>query len=524
MAQPKRESSTIKMRKNEQQLDNEADIKRLLSLRFATPDFRLSETVRASELSPVMKVYAAQLDELGFNYSHEIIIEQCIGKTGDTPARILAYLNSEQRAYALLTDLYHDKSWVYFTHYFTRGRRIITTCQPGALQLEPMRELSGSADFHLQNTGSSTLQNQWKKHQQTTISRLPEENALLMDPVQHLDAEREAYRKYSDLLLDSTILRQLDTQITGFTKTGVRSYQAAITSRSARRPQPKVEEWIGKSGKVPMRQHLNYRNVSLLASAGVAALLVFNLSRHQSAQTTVKDTETTEIAAALPNTTSTVTEPAQPVLDTTPNETSQVPEPVIALPAETVEIAKTEDEIDELPASEQPEQYIIASEEDEMWRIAVENAEFYLMSNDGDPAPWIRTARKMAASFNGEDPRLARTYFLAALLERDSRIAEQQFNRALSIQTKTLGLYHAETAQTLEALAWVAEDSRDALEDAITHQRLALNIYRSIFGEEAEDTRAARWKLQYFEDRLAGRRPKSDDNRRLLPALAKFTR
>jgi len=128
----------------------------------------------------------------------------------------------------------------------------------------------------------------------------------------------------------------------------------------------------------------------------------------------------------------------------------------------------------------------------------------------------------MAAGFEKDDPRIARTYFLAALLERDERVAEQQYNRALSIQTKTLGLYHAETAQTLEALAWIAEGTRDDLEEAITHQKLALNVYRSIFGEEAEDTRAARWKLQYFEDRLAGRRPKSDDNRRLLPALAKF--
>ena len=109
-------------------------------------------------------------------------------------------------------------------------------------------------------------------------------------------------------------------------------------------------------------------------------------------------------------------------------------------------------------------------------------------------------------------------------MEPDYRIAEQQFNRALSIQTKTLGLYHAETAQTLEALAWIAEHNKESLDEAITHQRLAINIYRDIFGADAEDTRAAQWKLEYFEDRLAGLRPKADSNNRLLPALARFSR
>jgi len=173
--------------------------------------------------------------------------------------------------------------------------------------------------------------------------------------------------------------------------------------------------------------------------------------------------------------------------------------------------------------SENTIQLIAASTEDEMWRIAVENAEFYLMSNDGDPAPWIRTARKIAAGFRSDDGRLARTYFLAALLESDYRIAEQQYNRALSIQTKTLGLYHPETAQTLEALAWIAERNKESLEEAITHQRLALNIYRDIYGAEAEDTKAAMWKLEYFENRLAGSQPRIDENRRLLPALARFS-
>ncbi len=504
------------MRKTEPPTDSQQEIQQLLDLRFSTADFRLRENAaQPRDLSPVMQVYADQLLDLGFIYSHEIEIYQCIGKHSDNPARMLAYLSVDQNAYAVLTDLYHSKNWVYFTHYFTRGRRLITTCQPGAMQLEPMRELFSTADFHLENTGSSTLAAQWKKHLQVTAARMPDENPLMMDPDQHLDAEREAYRKYSELLLDCTILRQADTQLLCFTQTGARSYQAAITSKSARRPQPKIEEWIGNRGKFPMRQHLNYQNAALLASAAVGALLLVNLTTHSGQKTAPEPAASP--AAALPAT-----------IDSTAADQSEMlalaPQAEVT-PTTTVTLPKaTPDALPDSLASEKPEQFIIASDEDEMWRIAVENAEFYLMSNDGDPAPWIRTARKMAAGFKSDDPRLARTYFLAALLERDPRIAEQQYNRALSIQTKSLGLYHGETAQTLEALAWIAEGSRDALEDAITHQRLALNIYRSIFGEEAEDTRAARWKLQYFEDRLAGRRPKSDDNRRLLPALARFTR
>ena len=147
---------------------------------------------------------------------------------------------------------------------------------------------------------------------------------------------------------------------------------------------------------------------------------------------------------------------------------------------------------------------IVASANDEMWQISAENAEFYLLSNDGDPRPWIRSAKRIAASFDNTDPRLARTYFLSALVETDPLVAEQHYQRALKIQTASLGLYHAETAQTLEALAWLAEHDKDSLEEAISHQRLALNIYSRILGVEAEDTMAARWKLQYFEHRLSG--------------------
>jgi len=302
-----------------------------------------------------------------------------------------------------------------------------------------------------------------------------------MDPNQHLDAERQAYKKYTDSLLACTVLRQSDTQLLGFTQTGAHSYLAAVTSKSARRPKPRIAALIGKRDKIGKQLKLNYRDIALIASAAVFSLIVFNLFSH------LKPTEPTEQSADIP--VAIINEEPTETVAVSPQPTPQI-EPSLRDPWEATTDSK-------------PEQLVIASEEDEMWRIAVENAEFYLMSNDGDPAPWIRTARKMAAGFKDDDPRIARTYFLAALLESDGRIAEQQYNRALSIQTKTIGLYHAETAQTLEALAWIAEGTHDDLEEAITHQKLALNVYRSIFGEDAEDTRAARWKLQYFEDRLA---------------------
>ena len=528
------------MKKNEPVSAVHSDLDDLLNQRISEADFKLQDNTTPDDLTPVMQIYVDDLLDMGFIFSHIIEISPSIGKTAEKPARMLVYLNVDQSTYALLTDLYHTKSWVYFTHYYTRGRRIITTCQPGSLQLESVPELLDANECFLQNTGSCALVAQWKKHLQLIASRLPDQLPLLMDAAQHLDAERVAYHRYTDRLVESAVLRASDTQTLGFSRTGARSYQAAILSKSAKRPQPNIEAWIGKRGKLPLRKQLNYRNAALAASAAVSAMLIVNLTSHQDSGDADQDVSI-PVAAATPEPTTKPSETAQ----TSPSETSSSESSSLALAPqsndfesdETPEQKPADDNLAEIVPEQnehqsdnkesgdvKPEQFIVASEEDEMWRIAVENAEFYLMSNDGDPAPWIRTARKMAAGFSSDDSRLARTYFLAALMERDSRIAEQQYNRALSIQTKTLGLYHAETAQTLEALAWIAEGARDALEDAITHQRLALNIYRSILGEEAEDTRAARWKLQYFEDRLAGRRPKSDGNRRLLPALAKFTR
>ena len=481
------------------------DFQQLLELRFTNTEFNMLDS-RADpvNLTPVTSLYVDQLADLGFVFSHEMSVSQSIGKSPDTASRMLVYLNTDQKAYAVLTDLYHEKIWVYFTHYFSGDRRVITSCQPGAMQLEQLSELSDSAGVHLENTGSCALSTQWKKHQHQLALLYPDESPLLMNPNQHLDAERQAYKKYTDSLLTCTVLRQSDTQLLGFTQTGAHSYLAAVTSKSARRPKPRIAALIDKRDKIGKRLKLNYRDVALIASAAVFSLIVFNLFSH------LKPTEPEEPSVSIPVETANE-ELSETTLAVLPEPTTPEIEPSLRDPWTAVPDSK-------------PEQLVLASEEDEMWRIAVENAEFYLMSNDGDPAPWIRTARKMAAGFKDDDPRIARTYFLAALLESDGRIAEQQYNRALSIQTKTIGLYHAETAQTLEALAWIAEGTHDNLEEAITHQKLALNVYRSIFGEQAEDTRAARWKLQYFEDRLAGRRPKSDDNRRLLPALAKFAR
>ena len=495
------------------------EIDELLDLRFNSANFSLLDSVtRPRNLSAVSEIYDNHLRDLDFVFSHELSVESGIGKRTSQPTRILVYLNVDEKAYALLTDLYHDKFWVYFTHYFTRDRRIITTCQPGAMQLDQMVATEDIASYYLERTRSGSLANQWNIHQETIASRLPLENPLLMNPQQHMDAERQAYRKYTDFLLQCTVLRQSDTELLSFTQTGARSFLAATSSKSGKRPKPQIHAWLGKKNKIPLAERINYRQVALYSSAALFALITFNFytfikkdEPDLTTQTIAKPTEKLEQA------------PIQSALVISP-ESPSTTEPVAATAEQNPHNKPASNESLAKKTSEKPEHFIVASDEDEMWRIAVENAEFYLMSNDGNPAPWIRTARKMAAKFDDDDPRLARTYFLAALLERDAQIAEQQYNRALSIQTKTLGLYHAETAQTLEALAWIAEGTEDDLEAAITHQKLALNVYRSIFGKDAEDTRAARWKLQYFEDRLAGRRPKSDENRRLLPALAKFAR
>ncbi|OED35328.1 hypothetical protein AB833_30660 [Chromatiales bacterium (ex Bugula neritina AB1)] len=490
----------------------------LLPIRMALPELDLTHSAAQPEnLSATTRIYIDQLFDLGFIYSHEITVENPVGKYENEKARIIAYLNVDENVYALITNLYHVDTWVHFTSYYAQGQRIVTTSQPGALILEPMQKIANIEDLIVQNSGSSPLDSQWKKHRRLTASRLPDDYALLLRPDQHLAIERGFYLRYVTHLLESNILQQSDTQTVRFTRSGARAFHTAITSRSARSPQPKVEEWIGKRGKVPIRPYLNNRNAAIAASTLLAASVMFNYLGKES----VVESHDNSAASASAE----IVEPALlagragpdsdvAVVRQLPTTNDRHIAPVLRTePEKTAATKKIE---------KQREQLVVASAEDEMWRIAVENAEFYLMSNDGDPAPWVRTARKIAAGFKSNDSRLARTYFLTALLEQDYRIAEQHYNRALSIQTKTLGLYHPETAQTLEALAWVAERNKDALEEAITHQRLAVNIYSDLYGTDSEDTKAASWKLEYFEDRLAGSRPRSDAKRRLLPALARF--
>lgn len=510
----------------------------LMRVRMAMPSLALAEAQPLPDKqSGANGIFIEQLLDLGFIYSHEILVDNPIGKQEGQVASVFVYMNVEHNVYALLTDLFHCDSWVYFTNYYTQGQRIVTTSQPGALQLEPLQNNTDLDDLFIQNAGSSSLDSQWKRHRRLAATWLPNENSLLLQPEQHLSVELGFYLRYVKHLLEGNILRQSDTQTFRFTRSGARAFHAAITSRSARRPQPRVEEWIGQRGRLPVKALMQNRKVmvGLGAAASIAGAVALLPYLPSGITTNLPSAETPTIATAenadadndagnqeALDDASFATVAADSLITPTDDappraEAPATSEESTSAKAETVAIAQSE------PADNaETVQFIAASTEDEMWRIAVENAEFYLMSNDGDPAPWIRTARKIAAGFRSDDGRLARTYFLAALMESDYRIAEQQYNRALSIQTKTLGLYHPETAQTLEALAWVAERNKDSLEEAITHQRLALNIYRDVYGPDAEDTKAATWKLEYFEDRLAGKQPRLDENRRLLPALARF--
>ncbi len=500
-------------------------IQSLMPMKSQLPEFNLKPSETHPENSIVDRGFSFhhQLLETGFIYSHEIKVDNAAGQSKSTS--IVAYLNVTSGSYALLTDLFHDRPKIIFTNYYAQGHRLATTETAGDLllsgsQFAPMSEL------HVLETGELSVDAQWKKHQKQASTLFPEQHSLLLKPDQHLLVERGFYLRYLKYLLDCGALDKVNSR-KGVAQdlSGDVNLHAALTSNRG--------NVLFSADKFKHLGQLARRTGKPLGIAAAASLLglsvyvtlpvVENLrSQQMELETAAAPPVKTHPAPKEQITRS--SNPGMANIVAGRNVTAQTDnaiksnakpyaEPVVAKPVKATSDLSTE-----------PPAPIIASANDEMWQISAENAEFYLLSNDGDPKPWIRSAKRIAASFDNTDPRLARTYFLSALVETDPLVAEQHYQRALKIQTASLGLYHAETAQTLEALAWLAEHDKDALEEAISHQRLALNIYSRILGVEAEDTMAARWKLQYFEHRLSGTTAKTDEKRRLLPALAKFDR
>jgi uncharacterized tellurite resistance protein B-like protein len=508
-------------------------IQSLMPMKSQLPEFSLTPSETHPENAIIDRGFGFhhQLLETGFIYSHEIRIDNAVGQSKSTS--IVAYLNVNSGSYALLTDLFHDRATAIFTNYYAQGHRLVTAENAGDLvlnssQFEPMPEL------HWQETGDTSLEAQWKKHQKQASILFPEQHSLLLKPDQHLLVERGFYLRYLNYLLECGAFDQVNARKGAKPIDGETTLHSALSQNANKRNATPVLAGAAKLGQRARKP------LGLAVAASLLGLSVYvslpglkNLQASLSAEPTAA---TPQVAAALARPTTRTERPATPLNDSglrsivagrsLSKQTSPTTESALDSTAEpysppaTAEVAANI--AGDLSTEELPP--IVASANDEMWQISAENAEFYLLSNDGDPKPWIRSAKRIAASFDNTDPRLARTYFLSALVETDPLVAEQHFQRALKIQTASLGLYHAETAQTLEALAWLAEHDKDSLEEAISHQRLALNIYRRILGVEAEDTMAARWKLQYFEHRLAGSARKTDEKLRLLPALAKFDR
>ena len=113
-----------------------------MRVRMAMPSLKLAGAQPLPEnQSSTCQIYINQLLDLGFIYSHEILIDNPVGKQEGEVSSVFVYMHVDQNTYALLTDLFHRDSWVYFTNYYTQGQRIVTTSQPGALQLEPLLSL-----------------------------------------------------------------------------------------------------------------------------------------------------------------------------------------------------------------------------------------------------------------------------------------------------------------------------------------------------------------------------------------------
>ena len=227
----------------------------MLHIRMAIPEFKLllAEAI-PEDICGTTQIFIEYLMDLGFIYTHEIVVKNAVGKDEGGSARIIVYLNVDQNVYALVTDLYHTQSWIHFTSYFPDGERVVTSSQPGALLLEPTQRTDALKDLTVQNAGSATVDAQWKKHRRLAASHFPNETGTIFKPEQHLAVERSFYLRYVQHLLTGNILQQSDTQTVRFTRSGARAYYSAITSKSAKRPKPQVERWIGKRGKLPLRQ------------------------------------------------------------------------------------------------------------------------------------------------------------------------------------------------------------------------------------------------------------------------------
>lgn len=540
------------------------------------PEFTLAPSTATPKSPPAEQTSVVkELLRLGFIYSHDIQVAHAVGR--NQSAQIIACLNVNTRSYALWTDLFHQQTQLYFTNYYAPGDRLITTSKTGLLVPDPKLNLSTMPELTLTDTGEIPIESQWKLHQKQALSLFGSQHSLLLKPEQHLQVERGFYLRFLKFLLNNGMLERCDSHANGYTLKGEQTLHSALTANTDRHKPVAAAVAVAPSTQAARKPWLQSKLANIPATyqipAGfaVAATLVAvalqvtspqpvgpslnsddpsQISAQASPQTAAAlsaptsisrppatPTETAHSAASAPllrETESTVTAANQSAsIIRTP--TPQIPANTEVTPVDNMhpdfrvsqalpipgEPATTTAEAKPAPPPPAP---IVASANDEMWRISVENAEFYLLSNDGDPKPWIRSAKRIAASFDNNDPRLARTYFLSALVEKDYLVAEMHYQRALKIQKTSLGLYNAETAQTLEAMAWLSEHHKDAIEEAISHQRLAVNIYRKVYGDAAEDTQAAIWKLQYFEHRLAGSTHKSDEKRRLLPALAKFDR
>jgi len=510
------------------------------------PKFSLDTDIDMPELvREPAKQWAEQLTACGFQFSHRVNVQNAICWRGDQEIAVDVFKSDEECAYALITRLFHKQDQVLFTNYYAQGQRMVTAHHAGSLMPSQVLDASHPAgrmpELHLFECTKPDVTAMWEQHKTNSNEYFFEQQSLRLTPEQHLLVERGFYLRYLKYLVENRMLPTVNNLV----PTAANAKSSTISSAGTRQaghetgdfPKAVAASTLPGSPQKPVVRlfevpqqgiQLALQKMRCIPPALATAAALMGISVYFTATSIQTADSIDPLMAVDPPLRAELAKPDQSIVKSDDNVAPA------AMPANTTAtITQSDlpsDAHQEWSASrEQPpltenQKTVIASASDEMWHISVENAEFYLMSNDGDPAPWIRSAKRIAATFDDQDPRLARTYFLSALVERDYLVAEQHYKRALEIQTASLGLYHSETAQTLEALAWLAEHEKDSLEEAISHQRLALNIYQNILDSESEDVQAAKWKLEYFESRLAGTIARQDDNHRLLPALAKFDR